>query len=250
MGSPIVGLDLICVQLLRWRPGIRKPNRVGPLNKVSGGGCQNVPAPVPEAAMILTVLPPERVPESQVLRIESRMGSARVDQDTLFRTRRQGALGDDRLRTGKREANSIRRLQPIEPQRVYREDDGFVSGVGWTGGIVVLENGCMAGVQPHPRRAVLSEHDVVAPGARELDHPELGFGPVNPVLAFGVTEEVRVGLGDFVAHVVLHAPVIHPVEIPVPEYRTEMTRVAFPRRIGHDCHFTTSRGVQTLCRAA
>ena len=111
---PVVRLDLIGVEVLLLAALIGEPLGLGEVEAVVAGGGHDVADAIFEAAVVLAVLLPDRVPEHEILRVE-------------------GALGDDGLLAQEAEMHAVTRPQKVEPVRLSEDDnlDPLVLGAAW-----------------------------------------------------------------------------------------------------------------------
>ena len=126
------------------------------------------------------------------------------------------AFGDDGIRDifvfspHEREVEAVRGLEGVEGARCFAGDDGLVLGSLLAGRVGVGKDGGVAGAEFDAGEAVGREDDVVVAVALELDQAEGWFVPAFAVAAFGIADEVGVGVVHLAAgHVVVPGAVVH-----------------------------------------
>ena len=201
VGRARVGPDLVGVEWLFGAVAVVEPLRLGPVEKVGGGGGLDVAHAVGRAALkvaeIGSVFAAVFVPEGQVQGVEV-------------------ALGDDGVRdvfilaTHEGEVEAVRGPEGIEGTRRFAGDDGFVLGPLLAGWIRVLKYCGIAGTDVDAREAIRGENDVVVAVALEFDEAEGGFGPALAVAALCIADKVGVGIVyAAAAHDVVPGAVVH-----------------------------------------
>ena len=186
--------------------------RLGPVDKVGRAGGHNGALALNERAVVLAVEAGARVVEGEVLGIEV-------------------AFGDDWIGVHQFPAQSVGRLKDVESflSQWPAAGDGFIARVLGALGVGVFEDGKAVSADAGP-------NDVVLFGALEIDEPELGFGPVDAILALGGAGEFWVGrLFRFL--VVMGTAVVHAEALAVPEHGIIGGCISFPWRIGGERHF-------------
>ena len=170
MRGPVIGENLVGVELFNRGPRIFQPVSPGPVHEILGGGGPDATDFSIEVSDEAAVLANARVPEGDVLGIE-------------------GMTGHDRLRIVHRcPSETVGRLEGIQSRRVVPVTDRLVFRFRLHAGIVVLENREIVRLLT----VDFGQHDVVLLGSGVLEEAEFRLHPVNSVHALGVGNSQRV----------------------------------------------------------
>ena len=247
MRSPVVGGNLIRIQLAHAAEGILGPHRVfyiyvyvcrlpvapagidvgrvaqklrlGPVEKILRSRGADVSS-VAKVAVILAVLAAFRIPEGEVLRVKC-------------------SLRDDGLRVHQGPVDAVGRLERVQSVFVAPHAERLVRRVGRALGIRVAERHERMGPHAIPDNVVLLR---AVPG----EQPQFGLCPLDAVRAFSVTVQItRVRPVLAVQIGIVTAAIIQPVLPAVLEHRDIVGPVPFPRFVGHQGHVLRRRLVQS-----
>jgi hypothetical protein len=236
----VIELNAVRIKLLGKRVLISQVSQELPILKVVGQAGTDgsvafwIPLRIPSTSSgkgppVGTVLLCDRVPESEVLGIES-------TSPLEYRGVEQG-----------RPLFPVGRLKNDEPIRFVGAKNRFVAsriGSGWIG---VFEDGGVGSVGLEFSKGLIGNRDVVFRGAVESMEGERRFPPMNTVITFRVASKARVAFSiQFsIRKVDVDGLVVHPVEIAVLENAVVSTASPFPGSVVDDDYFAGDWMVET-----